>query len=91
MGALDIALLGWMAIAVFMLLLWLVQLRTGNAGIVDFGWAAAVGGMAVFSAVAGAGEPGRRVMIGIMGGAWGSRLALHLLVDRVIGRQGCLE
>ncbi|MGD8396071.1 MAG: DUF1295 domain-containing protein, partial [Candidatus Eiseniibacteriota bacterium] len=81
-----IALTGGAGAALLMLLLWLVQRRTGNAGIIDVGWSAAVGGMAVFCAVAGTGEPARRLMLGAMGGLWGFRLATHLLVDRVVGK-----
>jgi steroid 5-alpha reductase family enzyme len=86
MDAASIALIGGAGTAALMLGLWIVQRRTGNAGIVDVGWAAAVGSMAILSAVAGAGDPARRLVLGTMGGLWGLRLATHLLVDRVLGK-----
>ena len=67
-----------------MIVLWLVQLRTRDAGVVDVGWAACLGAAAVFCAITGAGDPMRRAIIGAMGGIWGFRLALHLLFDRVL-------
>lgn len=71
--------------ALGMFVLWLVQMRTRNAGVVDVGWAAGLGLAAIFAALTGAGEPERRILIGAMGGLWGLRLAAHLLHDRVIG------
>lgn len=64
--------------------LWLVQRRIRDAGVVDVGWAACLGAAAIFAALTGEGDAARRVLIGVMGGAWGFRLALHLLTDRVL-------
>lgn len=77
---------GWLAAALVMLALWLLQLRTGNAGVVDVGWAGITGGLAVLHAVLGDGDPTRRLLLGALGAAWGGRLAWHLLRDRVWGR-----
>lgn len=76
----------WLGIgaAGIMLLLWIVQLRTRDAGIVDVGWAACLGAAAAFCALTGEGDPARRLIIGVMGGLWGARLATHLLFDRVL-------
>jgi len=63
--------------------LWAVQLRIKDAGIVDVGWAACLGVSAVFCGVTGEGDAARRALIGAAGGVWGLRLALHLLTDRV--------
>jgi steroid 5-alpha reductase family enzyme len=68
-----------------MLVLWTIQLRTRNAAIVDFGWAALLGSFAVFYAVAGDGWGTRRVLLAGLGGLWGYRLAGHLLVQRLLG------
>lgn len=70
--------------AVVMLVLWFVQFRTRDAGVVDVGWAACLGLSAAFCAVTGGGDPGRRLIIGAMGAIWGLRLAAHLLFDRVL-------
>jgi steroid 5-alpha reductase family enzyme len=49
--------IGLAAAAAFMLALWLVQLRTRDAGLVDFGWASSIGALAVAFAVTGDGSP----------------------------------
>jgi steroid 5-alpha reductase family enzyme len=70
-----------------MALLWLCQLRLKNAGIVDPGWTALVGGLSVFYAIRAVDTmPGRRLAIGAMLGSWGARLTVMLLYDRVFGR-----
>ncbi len=70
--------------ALVMFVLWLIQLRTRDAGIVDVGWAACLGVAALFCGVSGDGDPARRLIIGAMGAVWGIRLAMHLLFDRVL-------
>lgn len=68
----------WLAAAVLMVALWLVQRRTGNAGVVDAGWAAGIGGAAILLALMLEGDPLRRLLVAGMGGVWGLRLALHI-------------
>lgn len=68
----------WLLAAVFMGLLWLVQRRTGNAGIVDVAWAASIGAAAVGLAVFGTGDELRRWLVAGLGGLWGFRLAWHI-------------
>lgn len=69
---------------VLMLGLWLVQVRTRDAGVVDAGWALLLGLAAIFAGLTGAGDETRRAIIGVMGGVWGLRLSWHLLTDRVL-------
>ncbi|MFA9460990.1 DUF1295 domain-containing protein [Thiohalorhabdus methylotrophus] len=70
---------GWAVMAALMLALWLVQWRTRNAGIVDVAWAAGVGLLGVLFALSSTGgDPARRMLIGLMAGLWGLRLAGHL-------------
>jgi len=66
------------ASTVAMILAWNVQRRTGNAGIVDVVWSAALGASAVFHALGASGAILPRVLVALMGGLWGTRLALHL-------------
>jgi len=84
----PLAMLGvaWLAAAVLMLVLWGVQRAIRNAAVVDVGWCAAFAGAAVFYAVAAYGESERRALVAVMGAGWGARLALHLLLDRVLGK-----
>jgi steroid 5-alpha reductase family enzyme len=60
--------------------------RRRNATWVDFGWAFAIGALAVAHAITGDGAPVQRALAGLLGGTWGFRLAGHLLVDRILGR-----
>ncbi|WEY37696.1 DUF1295 domain-containing protein [Paraburkholderia sp. SUR17] len=57
---------------------WLWQLRTANAGMIDAVWAAALGCVAVFAALAGSGAPLNRLLVAAGAGVWGVRLAIHL-------------
>jgi steroid 5-alpha reductase family enzyme len=78
-------LLGLLIVSAMMTLLWLVQRRTANAGIVDVGWATGIGILGVFFATTSDGYVPRRVLVGALIAIWSSRLALHLLIDRVVG------
>jgi len=68
----------WLLAAAMMTLGWQWQRLRSNAGIVDVLWAAGVGGSAVLLALAGAGAGPPRVLLGLLGGVWGIRLARHL-------------
>ncbi|HUS23423.1 MAG TPA: DUF1295 domain-containing protein [Candidatus Binatia bacterium] len=57
---------------------WLLQRRTGNAGIVDAAWAATLGTLALLIAEAGDAPRAVRLAIALMGGLWGLRLAAYL-------------
>ncbi|WP_322028923.1 DUF1295 domain-containing protein [Paraburkholderia sp. J76] len=64
-------------VAVFFVV-WLVQLRTRNAGMIDPVWAFSLGAVALFAAMAGRGAPLNRAAVALAGGAWGLRLGVHL-------------
>jgi steroid 5-alpha reductase family enzyme len=61
-----------------LLAVWVYQRRTRNAGMVDPVWAAALAGVAVLAASLGTGDVINRVFVGLAGGIWGLRLAVHL-------------
>lgn len=67
-----------------MVTLWLIQRRTGNAGIVDVAWAALTGMAGLFYAAQPGGVPWLRLMAGIMIGVWSLRLSVYLF-RRVVG------
>ncbi len=68
--------------SVVMIILWFVQRRTGDAGIVDVAWAWMIG---VFALAFGIPDyVPRSVIVGILGAIWAFRLALHLFVDRIL-------
>jgi steroid 5-alpha reductase family enzyme len=64
--------------------LWIIQVIRKDAGVVDIGWTASVGIMAVYVALAGEGWLPRRILIGAMGGIWALRLVLYILKDRIL-------
>jgi steroid 5-alpha reductase family enzyme len=68
----------WALAAVLMSLGWRWQRIRANAGIVDVLWAAGVGGGAVFLALVSNGTVAPRVILAVLGGLWGARLAIHL-------------
>jgi len=84
--ALHLALNGAAIVAAMMFALWLIHLLIRNAAIVDAGWAAALGILALYYAVAGPGYPARKWAIASMAGFWGLRLAAYLLLSRVVGQ-----
>lgn len=84
MSMITLAAAGWTVLTLLMVALWLVQRRTGDAGIVDVGWAGGIGFLAVLYAFAAGGLPERRLMIGGMAVVWACRLALYLFMDRVL-------
>lgn len=82
---LTVVLVGAASVAALMLLLWVIHLGTGNAAIVDAGWAGGLALLGVLFAALGGGYWLRSLMIGGMAGIWGIRLAVFLLATRIIG------
>ena len=76
--ALTMLALGWALVSALMTLLWVIQRRTGNAGVVDVGWAASIGLLALLYSVISPCELPRRILVAVMGGFWGLRLALYI-------------
>ena len=83
--AVHLGLIGAAIVLGMMFVLWLIHLLIRNAAIVDVGWAAGLGILAVYYAIAGPGYPARRWAIAAMAGFWGLRLAAYLLFARVVG------
>ena len=78
LGPISSAVWGWLIIAVFMHFLWMWQKKTGRAGFVDVAWSIGTGLMAMGFCVVGSGHPQRRIVLGVLMGLWGLRLAVHL-------------
>lgn len=75
---LRLAAYGAILVAAVMVAAWLAHLRTKNAGIVDVAWSANLALLAVLYAALGSGLPERRLLVALMGGIAGLRLALHI-------------
>jgi len=78
--------LGWLVVTVLMTSLWFVQRARNDAGVVDVGWAAGLGLLAVLYALIGDGAPAYRVLLAVLAGLWSVRLALFVYVNRVRGK-----
>ena len=53
--SLQLVLIGTATVAAFMLVLWLIHLRTGNAAIVDAGWGGGLAMLGILYATLGGG------------------------------------
>lgn len=78
--------IGALAVAVLMLILWLLHFPMSNAAIVDVGWAGGLALLGALYAFMGDGWESRRIAIGAMAVIWGLRLAFYLLFTRVIAQ-----
>lgn len=85
MSTLTLVMIGAASVAGLMLALWLLHLRTGNAAIVDAGWAGGLALLGALYSLLGGGYWLRASLIGAMSGVWGLRLAIYLLTTRIIG------
>ena len=74
----------WFFIAIFMVLLWAIQLKTDNAAIADVGWAYGIVFGALYFSFIGDGNKERIVLTATLAVIWGLRLGTYLLVNRVI-------
>jgi len=70
-----------------MALLWLLQRRTGDAGVVDLGWSVGVGGSALLMATLASAPWELRLALVAAACPWSVRLASYLLLDRVAGKE----
>ena len=86
MSVAQLLLFGWVVMAAMMAALWFLQRARHDAGVVDVGWTAGLGSLAILYAVAGGGDPLRRGLVAVMAGGWSLRLAWHLLADRIVGK-----
>lgn len=70
--------------SLIMAILWAIATKIRDASCVDVAWAGLLGLSAIYYALLGDGLTERRVLIGVVGGVWGLRLAMHLLKDRIL-------
>jgi steroid 5-alpha reductase family enzyme len=84
-NAYSLLLVGAAIVGGMMFILWSIHLLLRNAAVVDVGWAAGLGLLAVYYAYAGPGYSARKYAIAAMAGIWSVRLAGYLLFARVLG------
>ena len=85
MSSIVSLLIAWVSIALVMVVFYLIQLKMRNATLVDVVWAAGVGLAGCFYAVTGVGDPHRRMVLAVLSGVWGLRLAFYLIL-RSLGK-----
>lgn len=74
------ALSGFVLVALALAVVWAVQLKTRNAGMVDPVWSWSMGFLAVWYASFGSAAAETRLVLGLLGGIWGLRLGSHLFI-----------
>jgi steroid 5-alpha reductase family enzyme len=78
MPATIVVLIGLLSLSLIFSLVWLVQLRTHNAGMVDPVWSWSLGFLGVLYAALANGNTSARLWVGVLAGLWGLRLGTHL-------------
>jgi steroid 5-alpha reductase family enzyme len=84
MNPLPLFLIGLGLSSLMMLVVWMIAVRIGNAGIVDIAWALGFAPLALLYRFFGDGEPVRQNLITLMTVVWSVRLGHHLW-KRVMG------
>ena len=77
----------WFSISIFMVILWTIQIKTGNAAIADVGWAYGIAFGVLYFSFIGDGNKERIILTGAISIVWGLRLGTYLLINRVINRK----
>jgi len=72
--------IGIATVAVALAVVWLFQLRSHNANMVDPVWSWSLGWLGVLFAAFGSAPPVLRVMLAVLAGVWGFRLGTHLFI-----------
>jgi steroid 5-alpha reductase family enzyme len=76
----------YLAMVVFMTVLWAVQLRWRNASIADVGWCAGLIGTVLWYVGMAAGEAERKALVAVLVSLYAGRLGFYILLDRVVGK-----
>ncbi len=82
----EMVLIAFISVSIVMTTLWLIQLKTKNAGIVDIGWSANFTLITLIYFLVAEGYLIRKILITAMVAFWSLRLALYLFV-RVTGEE----
>ncbi|GAC1624672.1 MAG: DUF1295 domain-containing protein [Nevskia sp.] len=69
---------GFASVASFLTIVWAIQLRSRNAGMVDPVWSWSLGFLGVLYALLGTAPVSTRLVLAVLAGVWGLRLGTHL-------------
>lgn len=83
---LVLVLTAYLAAALFMATLWLVQRRWRNASIADVGWCAALIGTVLWYVGQATGEAERKLLAAVLVSFYAGRLGCYILLNRVVGQ-----
>src|SRR5258708_8351874 len=78
MPPLTVAVIALIALVVVFTTVWAWQVKSKNAGMIDPVWAMSLGVAALLIAVLGQSDLHTRVIVGVGGVVWGTRLGVHL-------------
>jgi steroid 5-alpha reductase family enzyme len=70
-----------------MAVLWVVQVRIGDASHVDVAWAVLIACAAILYALLADSDPAYRVLAAVLASVWGFRLGGYLFFNRVVGKE----
>lgn len=70
---------GLAGVVILFLLLWLIELRLRDASLVDAGWSASLGALAIWYALRADGLAERRWLLAVLVGLWSLRLTYHIV------------
>jgi len=84
---LSLVISAYLVMALAMAGLWAMQLRLRNASIADVGWCAGLVATVLWYVLQAPGDPERKLLIAVMASIYAGRLGVHLLVNRVIGKE----
>jgi len=86
-SALGLLLVGLILASSAMALLWVVQVRIGDASHVDVAWAVLIACAAILYALLADGDGGYRVLAAALASIWGFRLGAYLFFNRILGKE----
>lgn len=83
---LSLVLTAYLAMAVVMAGLWVLQLRMRNASIADVGWCMGLIAVVLWYATEATGEIERKIVVAVLAALYAGRLGFYILLNRVIGK-----
>jgi len=85
--SLSLVLTAYLAMAIVMVGLWVLQLRECNASIADVGWCAGLIVVVLWYAAKATGETERKMLVAALSMLYAGRLGFYILFNRVIGKK----